>query len=172
MSYRITRFLVAALLLAGCGTEKNISDNDLRNATTIILVRHAEKADDGTSDPGLTPLGQVRAQRLAAMLAPARVSAVYSTPYRRNRLTAEPLADQEALDIQEYDAHDPDFIAGLAGKHPGGTILVVGHSNTVPAMVNTLTGTDQYGQLAEMEYDKLFVVTVIDGAGRAMVFSY
>lgn len=173
MKYLFGHLLLFVLMLSSCGTGKNqISTDELRNTTTIILVRHAEKADDGTSNPGLTPLGKARAQKLAAMLAPTGITAVYSTPYKRTRLTGQPLAELESLDIMEYAPHDQDFTKELLEKHLGETILVVGHSNTIPDLVNTLTGTTNYEQLDEMEYDKLFVVNVIDGAGRAMVFSY
>lgn len=169
-----TFFLLAGIvLISACGTGKqSISSEDLQQTTTIILVRHAEKADDGTQNPGLTPLGQVRAQKLAAMLAPTGVSAVYSTPYKRTRLTGQPLADLEGLKVQEYAPHNRDFPLELLQKHEGETILVVGHSNTVPDLVNALTGQSTYEQLEEMEYDKLFIVSVVKGAGRAMVLSF
>ena len=173
MKYLLGSLLLITFLVSSCGTGKNqISGDDLRHTTTIILVRHAEKADDGTSNPGLTPLGQARAQRLAAMLAPTGINAVYSTPYKRTRLTGQPTADLEGLRVVEYDPRDEEFTQDLLEKHSGETILVVGHSNTIPMLVNTLTGTTNYPQLEEMEYDKLFVVSLINGAGRAMVLSY
>ncbi|PHN08072.1 phosphoglycerate mutase family protein [Flavilitoribacter nigricans] len=173
MRYQFANLLLVALLVYGCGTGKpQLSAEDLTGTTTIILVRHAEKADDGTSNPGLTPLGQARAQRLAAMLAPTGVNAVYSTPYQRTRLTGLPLAELETLQVTEYDPRDQNFPQQLLAEHVGETVLVVGHSNTIPMLVNALTGTTRYEQLDEMEYDKLFVVNVIGGAGRAMVFSY
>lgn len=165
--------LFLTVLLAGCGVGKDqVSSEDLRNATTIVLVRHAERADDGTDNPGLTPLGRARAQRLAAMLAPTGVNAVFSTPYKRTRLTAQPLAEQESLKITEYDPRDAAFSQKLLEQNAGKTLLVVGHSNTVPHLVNELTGNTNYGQLEEMEYDKIFVVNVVNGVGRAMVFSF
>jgi broad specificity phosphatase PhoE len=173
MKHIFSGLLIIAFLVSSCGTSKNqISSDDLRNTTTIILVRHAEKADDGTSNPGLTPLGQARAQRLAAMLAPTGITAVYSTPYQRTRLTGQPTAELEGLRLKEYDPRDQGFTKDLLEKHAGETVLVVGHSNTIPMLVNTLTGTTNFQQLEEMEYDKLFVVSLTKGAGRAMVFSY
>lgn len=173
MKYAFSKLLLLVLVLSSCGTSKHQSYNEvLRNTTTVILVRHAEKADDGTTDPSLTPLGRARAQKLAAMLAPTGVTAVYSTPYKRTRLTGQPLAELGKLDILEYAPHDREFLGKLLEKHAGETILVVGHSNTIPNLVNALTGSTNYEQLDEMEYDKLFVVSVINGAGRAMVLSY
>lgn len=173
MKYLIGSLLILSALLSSCGSGKKlISIAELRNTTTLILVRHAEKAEDGTSDPVLTPLGRARAQRLAAMLAPAGVSAVYSTPYKRTRLTAQPLAEQEEINLKNYDPRDSNFPSELIRQHPGETILVVGHSNTIPMMVNTLTGSTTYEQLEETEYDKLFVVSVVGDIGQAMLLSY
>lgn len=153
-----------------CRTPQEISHP--RNTTTLILVRHAEKADDGTSDPGLTIIGQERAQRLASMLAPSGVDAVYSTPYQRTRFTGQPLAELMKLELKEYDPRDQDFIATLAKDHPGETVLIVGHSNTVPMMVNKLIGEQRYEQLDEKEYDKLFIVDVVFGNGKALILSF
>ena len=164
--------LILGIFLSSCGSQRAVlRPGDLQNPTTIILVRHAEKADDGTSDPALTPLGQSRAQRLAAMLAPMEVDAVYSTPYKRTRLTGVPTAELKHLTVQEYSPNDKSFLPKLLNDYAGKTILVVGHSNTVPTMVNALTGK-AYEQLDESEYDKLFIVERIIEEGRVMVLSF
>jgi len=51
-----------------------------KSLTTIFLVRHAEKAQDSTSDPPLTPGGKARAQELAYILKYVPLDAGYSTP--------------------------------------------------------------------------------------------
>lgn len=164
--------VILSVYLSACGSQRAvINAEDLQNTTTIVMVRHAEKADDGTSDPALTPLGQARAQRLAAMLAPMEIDAVYSTPYQRTRLTGKPTADLKNLTVRDYAPHDAEFLPKLLNEHPGETVLVVGHSNTIPNLVNALTGRT-FEQLEESEYDKLFIVEVVKGEGRAMVLSY
>ena len=50
-----------------------------QDATTFILVRHAEKAQDGTKNPPLNEAGKVRANELAEMLSNQSVEALYST---------------------------------------------------------------------------------------------
>lgn len=164
--------LILSIGFSACGTRKVIiRPDDLQNTTTIIMVRHAEKANDGTSDPSLTPQGKVRAQRLAAMLSPMQIDAVYSTPYQRTRLTGTPTAELKNLAVREYPPHDAGFLPKLLDDHRGETVLVVGHSNTIPELVNSLTD-ENFGQLEESEYDKLFVVEVVNGIGRVLVFSY
>lgn len=169
--YRLS-ILLLCLAFSACSTRKVVvQPDDLRNPTTILMVRHAEKENDGTSDPGLTPQGKVRAQRLAAMLSPMQIDAVYSTPYQRTQLTGTPTAELKNLNVREYKPHDNSFLAKLLEDHDGETVLVVGHSNTIPELVNSLTGK-AFEQLEESEYDKLFIVEVINGMGRVLVLSY
>lgn len=128
------------------------------SATTIFLVRHAEKADQTNASP-LTERGKARAQKLAETLRDANVRAVFSTDFVRTRETAQPLAERRGLPVQSYDAKDAGFSKMLLKNHEGQRVLVVGHSNTIPKLVNALVGTS-LPNLADSEYDALFVVTV------------
>ncbi len=151
---RAGRMLAAAalaLLLAGCATPR---DRALP-ATTFVLVRHAEKAADDPRDPGLTDAGKARAARLAASLADAPLRAVYATAYRRTRDTAGPSAAAHGLEVAVYDAREPaaDFAARLRAAHRSGTVLVVGHSNTVPAIAAALCACP-VAPMREDEFDR------------------
>lgn len=128
--------------------------------TTIILVRHAEKAGEpGDRDPELNDAGRRRAAALARVLGDANISAIYSTQVLRTRNTAAPLARRLGIDV----TITPDFIEDMAvtlrSEHSGETVLVVGHSNTVPQTINAL-GAGPMENLADDEYDWLFVVTL------------
>lgn len=127
-------------------------------ATTLFLVRHAEKADQTDASP-LTGRGKSRAAKLAETLRDANVQAVYSTAYVRTRETARPLAEKHGLTVQPYEAKDEGFAKILLKAHEGQRVLVVGHSNTIPKLVNALAGTN-LSNLNDAEYDALFVVTV------------
>ncbi len=127
-------------------------------STTIFLVRHAEKADQTDASP-LTEKGKARAERLAETLRDANVQAVYSTAYVRTRETGRPLAEKSGLTVQTYEAKDEAFAKTIVKNHAGQRVLVVGHSNTIPKLVNALAGTT-LSNLADTEYDALFVVTV------------
>ena len=52
-------------------------------------------------------------------------------------------------------------VAEQVMKHAGETVLVVGHSNTIPAIVGAL-GAPQPRDLCDSEYDQLFVVVLGD----------
>ena len=141
--------------------------------TTFILVRHAEKADDGTRNPGLTTEGEARAEKLKNLLVEAGVTAIYTTPYKRTRSTITPLAEKLGLEVQEYNPRNSDFIGEIMKNHKGGTIVVSGHSNTTPFVANHLLGHDVYEQLSEKEYGKIFMVTVSEvGKGTVNILKY
>lgn len=136
--------------------------------TSFILVRHAETTGIG-SDPALSPAGVERANALARALNNVTLSAVYSTNFKRTQQTAEAVAADQTLLIDPYDPFDLDpFVDGVLKDFEGEVILVVGHSNTTPALLNVLTGTNNYQNLPETEYDNMYLVTLAE-KGRATV---
>lgn len=157
---------------AGPATPHQAPPSASGDATTVVLVRHAEKVTDDPTDrdPDLTDVGRARARALAETLAEADVAAVYVTQYRRTRLTGEPIAERFDAPITARPCCNPDvptWSAALATEilreHPGETVLVVGHSNTIPDLVAAFSGHHP-GSMTEAEYDRLFVV--VAGAGE------
>lgn len=130
--------------------------------TVVYLVRHGEKVDpypEAPSDPPLTEAGSERADELARTLADAGIDRVLSTDFRRTRETAAPLA--EALGL-ELDLYDPGDLEGLARRLAvaGERVLVVGHSNTTPRLVELLGGEPGPPIDEPSEYDRLYVLAV------------
>lgn len=140
------------------------------DSVVVFLVRHAEKADDGSRDPDLTPAGRSRAGRLARILSDAGLTAVYSTDYARTRETARPAADEAGLGVHLYDPDAPEELASRLRAAPG-RYLVVGHSNTVPGLVRALGGRAG-GELGEAEYDRLYVVLLGPGGATTLALRY
>lgn len=133
--------------------------------TTVIFVRHAEKAAVPADDPGLSAAGQRRAEELARQLVDADVvagiDAVYSTPYRRTVDTAKPVADALNLPVLSYDASDTEaIIESIVREYKGKIVLVVGHSNTVPEMIGNMGASKNVPPIAEDEYDNIYVVSI------------
>lgn len=126
--------------------------------TVVFLVRHAERAEDGTSDPPISEEGQARARLLAEMLRDVELTRIHTTDYRRTRATGRPTATLAGLDMELYDADDltgfADRLRSMPGRH-----LVLGHSNTTPRLVAALGG-DPRGDIDEFEYDRLYIVTL------------
>jgi broad specificity phosphatase PhoE len=142
-------------------------------------VRHAEKAADDPKDPTLSAEGQARAERLATVLKGLPLGAAYATQYRRTQLTATPAAKACGFDVtvRPIDAtNETTYAKDLAHEirqgPPGQAVLVVGHSNTVPELVQVLTGTAPE-PMGDTEFDRIYVVSLpADGPARFVVLKY
>ena len=135
--------------------------------TTVIFVRHAEKAGAPADDPGLSIDGQRRAGELARQLVDADVvpgvgvDAVYSTSFRRTVETAKPVADALDLQVMTYDAADTEvFLENVIREFKGKIILVVGHSDTVPEMIANMGASKSVPPIADDEYDNIYLVSI------------
>jgi len=171
MRTMMNRTLVAAALFAAAFA--SAASPGLAQSTTVIVVRHAETTPGG-SDPVLSEAGTTRARALAAAVRHANVAAVYSTQYQRTRLTAGPIADSLHLTVTAMPAANPmqahiDAIVAKVKEHAGKTVVVVGHSNTVPMIIKALGGPD-IGAIPETEYDNLFTV-ISDSTGVRLIRS-
>ena len=133
-------------------------DNSTGN-TTIILVRHAEKASED-KDPELTDDGKARALELKYILKHVKLDAVYSTDFKRTRETVDTVAKSKGLPVLIYDHKNNDFINTVIKKHRGGKILISGHSNSTPHQINLITGKKTFNKLDEKIYDNIFIVTI------------
>jgi broad specificity phosphatase PhoE len=126
-------------------------------AVTVILVRHAEKADS-TTDPPLSAAGLQRALALATVLSDARITTIYVTEYQRTKATAQPLATQLHLTPEVIAADNTSKLLAAIEQHTSGVILVVGHSNTLPSIISLLGGPSV--AIADNQYDNLFLLTL------------
>ena len=157
--------LLASLLL--------LTPTDTIRPLTVIVVRHAEKAAEPASNPGLSAAGVARAAALDSTLADAKVTAILVTPYRRNTETAAPIAARFGLTpivvpitAQGGVTLHATTMAAKA-RELGGTVLIVGHSNTVGAVVEALGGP-KVGNLPDSEYTLLWTVVVGEDGVRVV----
>jgi broad specificity phosphatase PhoE len=126
--------------------------------TSLIIVRHAEKKNE-TDTTTLTTAGYDRSQRLATLLTNTNLSAIYTTPFVRMRQTAEPTAKQKNLSIQDYTPHEISEIDRIINSNLGKTVLVVGHGNSIPNVLNHYTGSS----LEHLSgYNDIFVLNVVN----------
>lgn len=126
--------------------------------TTIYLIRHAEKADN-SKNPELSKLGLERAEHWKTIFAQVPLKAVYSTDYTRTMQTATPTAANKNLTIIKYDPKtiDPEQ---LKKQHLGQAILIVGHSNTTPDLVNKISNQKVYAPIEDTVFGQLYIVTI------------
>jgi broad specificity phosphatase PhoE len=140
--------------------------------TTVILVRHAEKANTEADTP-LSSAGNARAKELARVLAGTTISAVYTTQFARVRQTVEPLAAAMSLTPMVMEAgggknYASDIVKRIRREHAGQTVLVAGHSNTTVDVLKEL-GVPNPPSIAEPQFDDLFIVTLSEGAAPSFV---
>lgn len=156
---RLCAILVMALLSGACHQVQ---------PTTVILVRHAERPSG--ADPDLNEKGRARAESLAVSLKQTRVDAILHTQYKRTQQTAQPLASMKGITPQIVPAAGPESVHAMAvveavNALKGRTIIYVGHSNTVPGVIQRL-GIVPAPEISDSEYDHLFIV-VLDRNGQA-----
>ncbi len=161
---------LCCLILIGCTLSKN--NKIVGNVQQVYLVRHAEKAQDGTKNPDLTDEGAQRAERLATLLADRNINAVFSTNYLRTTHTAKPTASLFKLNVLWYEPIDFKEVLDYLSDHPEHNVLVVGHSNTTPALANLLLGKKVYNDIDELAYGQLFSLKRIDKQWKCIVKEY
>jgi len=140
---------------------------DQRQSTTVIFVRHADTdaAMGGPdNDPPLNDRGRARAELLADFLEHVDVvggpNAIYASDKRRTQETAAPLAKRLSIPVETADHLDTEgFIEQVLDDHSGEIVLIVSHSNTIPALIDELHGSKNLRPFAENEYNRIYIVT-------------
>lgn len=153
---RLVCLALGVALLASVGSAAD-------EATTVLIVRHAEKASAAAADPPLSAAGRTRARTLAHVAGSAGIGALYATQFKRTRATVAPLATRLHLTpIQHPAADTPGLVADIQANRRGQTVLVAGHSNTVPEIVKQLTGVPM-DDIPDSQFDNLYVVVLPTG---------
>lgn len=149
----------AVMTLLGTAASAAVGQGSTTATTTVILVRHAEKSAAPVADPPLTSAGEERARALLDAIRGAGVTAIITTQYQRTRATAAPTASALGITPEVVTAtgrtHAQDVVAAIK-KHGGETVLVVGHSNTIPEIIGELGAS--VPPMCDAEYDNLYVV--------------
>lgn len=165
MTRRLLSFVLGLLLLCAAGPVA---------AQTVILVRHAEKAD-ASSDPVLSEAGQARAEALAQALQGLPLTNILVTPLKRTTLTAAPTAAAHGLSAQAIsleggaEAHVARLVDQIRTLPPEAVVLVVGHSNTIPAIARAL-GYAIARDMNDCEYNRLMAIDLQTGESAVAVF--
>lgn len=151
--------LAGLLFLTGCAgmagprmAATNVEP--MTKVPTIYVSRHMRKGEG--DDPPLSTAGSAEALRLATLLRDKGISAIFVTPTRRSRETGQPLAEATGAAIETYDPRDNAALAKRVAAIPG-SILIVGHSNTVPGIVAAIGGTPP-APMSEEDFGRLFAV--------------
>jgi len=163
----IAAFALASLAAAACGPSCSC-EAPLPEAGTVVIyiVRHAEKEvipesapEAERKDPPLSQAGQLRALGLAEDLPVRDIKAVYVTDTKRCRDTASAVLALNGVKPVIYPARDVSGLADRIRRRRGQSVLVVGHSNTIPPLLAEL-GVEEMVLIPEDQYGDLWVVTL------------
>lgn len=162
-----TKFLfLAALLFIGLSSANAIAQESSasynKRSGIIILVRHAEKADD-SSDTELSDVGKQRAQRLVKAIGKYRPGGFYSTNYKRTRDTIGPLATKRNKTIETYDPRKPQELVDKIMQSKTKRFVVAGHSNTVPGLANFIAKKELFKNLDDAEFSVIWLIRIKNG---------
>jgi len=151
--------LLCACLLVSCNTKTKEQPTDEVETTTYYLIRHAEKETHNPDDknPPLTEEGQRRAKDWAEAFRDIPIELIYSTRTKRTLETAAPIAESKDLEIALYGSYK-DPIEKFLKESTEKNILIVGHSNTISEMANTIIGKEKFTPLSDDTYDLLFIL--------------
>jgi broad specificity phosphatase PhoE len=152
-----------AISLIACQEEApQTQDPGDDTVTTFYLIRHAEKdrSNPEDIDPELNQAGLGRAMHWAEILNSVALDAIYTTDFERTTMTAAPASVKQDITVEYYKPEElniDQFVTDNLGKN----VLVVGHSNSTPALVNKLIGQEKYEQMDDYDNGSLFVVQLV-----------
>jgi broad specificity phosphatase PhoE len=163
--------LICLFLFVACQQKKEQTNSNKGN-TTIIFIRHAEKASDEADSP-LSEEGIKRSQALVQVLEHTKIDAIYSSQFKRNLDTVSPLATLSKVvvatmpvDIKTPNNYSELLIKEILLKYQGKTILVVGHTNTIPSAIDILMDKIEIKTIA---YYDLFIVTILSNGQASLL---
>ena len=127
----------------------------------VILVRHAElqgAAMAPAKDLQLSEAGEARAKQLSSILKESGVGAIYVTDFVRTSKTAEVLSRELNRQLTVVPKGDPkELVERLRKDHGGETVLMVGHTDTLPGLLKAL-GHPADIKIEPQDYSNMFVV--------------
>ena len=157
-------FIAFSLLMSLDGFSQDKKQEMSSEVTTYYFVRHAEKdrSNPKEEDMHLNENGLKRAENWSKILGNIKFDAIYSTNYLRTKETGQPTADKNNLKIKIYEPHSQKDIDDILNETNGKTVLIVGHSNTIPDFVNAVIGQKKYEEIDDKNNGNLYIVTIVD----------
>ena len=123
--------------------------------TTVYIVRHAEKVDE-SSNALLSDIGHQRAIVLCDSMKNKGIDSIFASTFQRTQQTADPFANFLNKTVSIYRPDTVDGLVNALRKIKGKEVLLVGHSDNIPAIILAMTGEEIH--IASNDFDNLFVV--------------
>ena len=77
----------------------------------------------------------------------------------------------EARIVETSDGFEEELAARVASDHPGQVVLIVGHSNTNPALLDAL-GAAEAPVISDHDYDDVYLMIYPNGEPRLLRLGY
>jgi phosphohistidine phosphatase SixA len=173
----LTRQLLGLALLLGGAACARVGGRVTGPASVpVVVVRHAERGTEPANDPVITPAGQARARVLDSVVRSLGITDVIVSDRQRTRLTAADVIARTRATVHVVPlgsggvpAHITavrDSVRAIVARGARG-VLVVGHSNTVPLIVEAMGGAPQ-SAICDSEYNRLYTLRLTPGAAVTM----
>ena len=139
----------------------------------MMYFLFAAEEDPIGLDPGLSTDGRWRAIHLAEILRQQEIAGFFSTPFRRNVLTLQPVCEQKQTQVQYYDQADLTSLYNQIGKLRAGDVVLMVHKESFERILEHFTGQKPALNADNQPSDRIFVVERnLAGDTRFSVFSY
>jgi 2,3-bisphosphoglycerate-dependent phosphoglycerate mutase len=159
----VKRFFQFLIFVCLCMIQEAGAQQSPQEATTIIVMRHAEKESGKDPDPELSSEGKKRAEQLAYLFKDIPVTRLLATSFKRTQHTLSNLSSDKGVMIESYESSKIPELVNTLKQLSGQTIIIAGHSNTAPDLVNQLLNEKKYASLNENEFGKIWILTVNSG---------
>ena len=153
--------IILSISLIFCSLFAHAQVSRISGVRIFYIVRHAEK--DTGNDPVLTRAGLTRAGDLYRKLKSKHIDKIYTTKYRRSKMTADSLRIYSGIDTVQYAVDTTGIgLQQLMSEQKGRqkNILIIAHSNTIPAIIRALGVSNfRLKEIPENEFDNLYIIT-------------
>lgn len=146
----------------------------------VFVMRHLPKEEHKelpvNKDPDLNSVGKKMAIDLAQQSFMSQIDVSFTTDYRRTKQSIAPSSKQYDFDVYLYDPRNNQLLLERVTKEfCGKNVIIIGHSNTVPAIVTAFGGRfdvtfagqklndDTQVLLSEDDYGAIFHVKKVQG---------
>ena len=152
------------LFCAQVSYTQTLGSNDALSESVYYFIRHAEKdrSNPENKNPELNQQGKIRALNWLYFFRDIPLKKIYSTNYNRTIQTVKQIAEEKNITISYYSPENID-VENFKKQNKNMSILVVGHSNTTPELVNLIIGENKFEKMNDNDNSSLFVIRELAG---------
>ena len=152
------------LFCAQVSYTQTLGSNDALSESVYYFIRHAEKdrSNPENKNPELNQQGKIRALNWLYFFRDIPLKKIYSTNYNRTIQTVKQIAEEKKIPISYYSPENID-VENFKKQNKNMSILVVGHSNTTPELVNLIIGENKFEKMNDNDNSSLFVIRELAG---------